>query len=143
MMKNKTGSLSVLVLIFYLVHVVFPLLYSADAARAYDGTGTPTDISSARQDPSRPDLAGLSAVSRDQGEDDASADPSGILLKKRRALSSSFKDLFSKASLQVSKISTVEFSFGTTGIPVATPVSIPICPNGFPFRHSGPSPPSA
>jgi hypothetical protein len=142
-MKRRITILSVLVLSFYLFHALFPLLYSIESAQAEEQSGTLPGSSITASQPFVVDQCLLSATSSKEGEDSSSAPASRVLLKKKRAVPASCKNIIEKLSLRYAKYLELARSSGLVTISARVSEDCPICPHGYQRYHSGISPPSA
>lgn len=141
-MNRKGKFINFLVLSFYLFYALLPLLYSTGSAQTEDW---PDHAYASLSHVQRPVLEQnlLLVPAEEQDADDSSADAAHVLLKKKRAIAPSFKQIIAKIFPQVAKFSDFEPSSKIALSPVQTPDDSPNCPNGFPYYHSGISPPSA
>jgi hypothetical protein len=134
---NKKGKfIYSAVLCIYLLYALLPLLYSTRSENAKD----PADYA----------YISLSAVQRTKqnllllpAEVPSSASDADVLLKKKRAIAPSFKDTVAKLFPQYVRFSHFEPSFKISFVPLQIPDHTLSCPEGFPYYHSGTSPPSA
>ncbi len=140
-MNRRVKFINVLVLGFYFSYAFLPLLYSTRSAQAEDwADDTYASLSTVQRSILEQSL--LFVSSEEQGEH-SSASSSHILLKKKRAIAPSFKQIIAKIIPQLAKFSDFEPSFKISLVPLQIPDDTPNCPNGFPYYHSGISPPSA
>lgn len=143
-MKKKITIINILVLGFYLFHALSPLLYIVENAQAEEGLwGNQQDFILADYRSLAAEQNLLLKPSPGEEENPSSSPASRVLLKKKRALPASFKNIIEKLSLRYAKLFECE-------PPSEIALDIeniagdnPNCPNGFQFYHSGTSPPSA
>lgn len=139
-MSRKTNNLTLVVLGFYLFYALLPLLYST----SMNAGGCPGSAYSGLH---ASEQAVLDQELQLVPAHESTADPSGsaaqILLKKKRAIAPSSKEmavkLFSLFAAFAHVDPTVKASF--ISVPAAHPAVT--CPNGFQRYHSGASPPVA
>jgi hypothetical protein len=124
-------KINILVLSVYLCYSLFPLLYSLDVASPEYQRGI---RSSVHDDGTEPHIALLQSA-----DESAAAPGSCVLLKKKRAISISFKILPHTAAT----VSGLASAFETCDKAYRVLDDRSDCPNGFRFYHSGVSPPSA
>jgi hypothetical protein len=142
-MKSKLTFINILVLSFYLFYALSPLMYSLESAQADEQSGNLPGISLTKSQPSVADQNLLLTMSPKEDEDSSSGPVSRVLLKKKKAVSASFKSIIGQLSLCCVKF--LEFAPSSEIATIATriPGDRPICPHGFQLCHSGISPPSA
>lgn len=142
-MKRRFTFITLLVLSFHLFHALSPLLYSAGDAHTADQSESQPETSLTGYKPSLAEYRMYLEPAQDKDRDSSSAPCSRVLLKKKRALATSFKDVIAKISQHDAKFSDFTPSSEIANIPLRIPGHSPICTNGFQFYHSGISPPSA
>jgi hypothetical protein len=142
-MKRRFTFITLLVLSFYLFHALSPLLYSAGGAHAADQSESRPDASLTGYKPSPAEHPRYLEPAQDKDGDSSSAPSSRVLLKKKRALATSSKDVIAKLSQHYAKFSHFTPPSEIANITLPIPEHRPICPNGFQLYHSGTSPPSA
>lgn len=84
----------------------------------------------------------LSTASLKQSDDSSPSDASRVLLKKKRAVPASFKNIIETLSLCEVKLFECAPSSDITKISTIATDDRPVCPHGFQLCHSGISPPS-
>lgn len=139
---NRRGKyINILVLGFYLFYALLPLLYSAGSEQAEDRANASASLSPVQQSIFERTL--LLVPAEDQDTHDSSAARSRILLKKKRAIPPSAKEIVAKLlPQQYAKFYGFELSFKISPAPPSI-AGTRKSPNGFRFYHSGISPPSA
>ncbi len=127
---KRSSFLTRLLLGFYLFYSLCPLLYSVSAARAEEGKENSWQIEAAFEP--------ASAKEQTRVTSEAASDSAQVLLIKKRAISPSSKGLVGKLTL-----CPVRNSFDSGSKTLALPVTgmAATGPGGFPFYHSGVSPP--
>lgn len=140
-MKRKFTFLKVLVLGFYLFYALAPLMYSITEAQAEEQSGSMPDLSLAAPEHLVVDRGPSSAALR-QGDDSSPSAASHVLLKKKRAVPASLKNIIETLSLREAKLFECAPSFDIAKISTSIPDDRPVCPHGFQLCHSGISPPS-
>ncbi len=139
-MNRRDKFINVLVLSFYLFYALLPLLYSTRSAQQETlSDHNYTSLTHVQLQVLEQNLRFVPA--EDQDADDSSA--GHVLLKKKRAIAPSFKDIIEKLFPHYAKFSDFESSFKISIVPLQIPDDTSNCPNGFPYYHSGISPPSA
>jgi len=137
MKKNK--CIHILILAIYTFHAVFPLLYSIENAREV----TQSKIQPEFVTTDSRSLGGVAlrlvSPTHDQNGDDSDFP---VLLKKRRTITSSSKDLVEQLALLCSALPPVSLFNEGASILLCVTDDRPICPHGFQLCHSGVSPPS-
>ena len=140
-MITRGKFINILVLSIYIFHVLFPLLYSTRGANAEEADyafASPVTVQRSILEQN------LLLVSSGELDIDSPSTPAAqILLKKKRALASSFKEMVTKLISQFTKLSDFEPSLKIAFVFLQSPFDNLNCPNGFPYYHSGISPPSA
>ncbi len=128
---KRSSFLTRLLLGFYLFYSLCPLLYSVSAARAEEGKENYWQIEAAFEP--------ASAKEQTRFTSEAASDSAQVLLIKKRAISPSSKGLVGKLTL-----CPVRNSFDSGSKTLVLPVNgmATTGPGGFPFYHSGVSPPS-
>jgi hypothetical protein len=143
-MKRKFTSINILVLGFYLFYALSPLMYSIESAQAADQSENQTCASFTDYRSRAVDDRNLLLVTAHEEDGDSTSVPvSRVLLKKKKAVSASFKSIIGRLSLCYVKffeyVPSSDIANGSTRISD----ECPICPRGFQRYHSGISPPSA
>jgi hypothetical protein len=139
---NKRGKFTnILVLSIYIFYSLFPLLYATRAANAEEADYAYASPSTVQRSMLEQNL--LLVPSGEQDSDSPSAPAAHILLKKKRAIAPSFKEIVPKLILQFAKFTDFEPSLKIAFVFQQVPFDTLTCPNGFPYYHSGKSPPSA
>jgi hypothetical protein len=138
---NKSGKfINILVLSIYLFSAFLPLLYSTRSANAEEDYAY-ASLSTVRRSIIEQNLW---LVPSDEQNADSSSDPAAhILLKKKRAIAPSFKEIVSKLLAQYANFPGFDPSFKISCVLLQIPDNALSCPNGFSYYHSGISPPSA
>ena len=135
----KRNAINALVLAFYVFYSIFPLLYCVGIC--------PTDDQSLSSLSTRLTAAGHSSAPQDllktdSDVKDVSSEPvSLVLLKKKRAIVLSFKEIIGKLPYRYAKFSEGTPSQLVTGFALSSDTDNPVCSKGYPFYHSGMSPP--
>jgi len=129
-----------LVLSVYLFSALLPLLYStksANAEEAYAYAPLATVQRSIREQK-------LWLIPSDEQSSDSASTPGAqILLKKKRAITPSFKEIVPKLFPQDAGFPNFDPSFKLSCVFLHVPDNALNSPNGFSYYHSGVSPPSA
>jgi len=139
---NKRGKfINILVLSIYIFYATFPLLYATSGANAEEADYAYASPSTVQRSILEQNLLLVSSGEQDV---DSPLDPAAhILLKKKRAIATSFKEIVPKLISQFVKFSDFEPSFQIAFVFMHIPFDTLNCPNGFTYYHSGISPPSA
>lgn len=137
-MNRRIKSLNLVVLAFYLLYALLPLLYSTGSVHAETASTGSAYQSVTVRDVSVPEQDLLPGVLEDQGGSSAH-----ILLKKKRAISPSFNKIAATSALQYAQYAHFKFLSTTAVVPSKMPDGSPDCPDGFSYYHSGASPPAA
>jgi hypothetical protein len=140
-MKRRFPFLKALVLGFYLFYALAPLLYSVADAQVEEQPGGLPGLTLVASETFFVDQSPSSA-SLKQG-DDSSPSASRVLLKKKRAVPASVKNIIETLSMCAVKLFESAPSSDITKIFTSIPDDRPVCPHGFQLCHSGISPPSA
>lgn len=140
-MITRGKFINILVLSIYIFHVLFPLLYSTGSANAEAADYAYASPSTVQRSILEQNL--LLVTSGEQDSDSPSAPAAHILLKKKRAIAPSSKEIVPKLILQFAKFTDFEPSLKIAVVFQQIPFDTLNCPNGFPYYHSGISPPSA
>jgi hypothetical protein len=136
-MYRRGKLIHILVLSVYLFYALLPLLYSTRSAEEranYAYAALPTVQRS---------ILGQRQLLVPVEEQDAHDSSAQVLLKKKRAIAPSFKQIIAKLFPHFAKFPAFEPSFKISLVPLQIPDNTPHCPNGFPYYHSGISPPPA
>jgi hypothetical protein len=131
---------NVVVLTFYLLYALLPLMYSTGSVNA----GAWADGASASVSADHRSILDqdMHLVAR-EGQSEHSSDPFGhILLKKKRAIAPSFKEIVTKLFPQYAGSAYPEHAFKLSFVLEQMSEDSPHSPCGFLFLHSGVSPPS-
>jgi hypothetical protein len=142
MTKRRYSFIVVLVVGFHLFYALSPLLYSAENAQpeAQLKAGSAAYRAGGKLFVSDRALF-LAPVA--EKEEDSSAPASRVLLKKKRALPASFKDMIRKLSSCQARFADSRPFMGIVIATVRVPCYSPRCSKGFTLYYSGASPPSA
>jgi len=140
-MDKRGKFINSLVLCVYLFYTLFPLFYSVRGTNAEGGGYVNPSSSTVQRSIAGKDLLLVPSGERDL--DGSSAPVEQILLKKKRALAPSFKEIVPKLFTQYVNLPDFDPSFKIASGLMQIPVSAQNCQNGFSYYHSGISPPSA
>lgn len=136
---NKTGKLiNILVLSIYLSSALLPLLYSTKSANADEDHAYPSHSTVLR---SIIEQNLWLVPSDEQNADSSSAPDAHILLKKKRAIAPSFKEIVPRLFLHYANFPDFDPSLKISYVLMQIPSNALNCPNGFSYYHSGMSPP--
>jgi hypothetical protein len=140
-MNRKGKFINIAVLGFYLFYALLPLLYSTESAYAEEQADYAQSSHSTVQ---RSILEQKLLLVADEDNAEDASGCAQILLKKKRAIAPSFKELVPKLFPLLTKFcdlhpDDVKPSFAPLQISDQTPS----CPKGFQRYHSGIAPPSA